>query len=242
MKKLGVIGGLGPMATAVFMKMVVEMTQARTDQEHIAMTIYNCPQIPDRTGYILGLTKEDPLPEMVRLGRRLAQDGAELIAVPCVTAGYFYARLAEQVDVPVIDIVREVRDCLKERGVACAGLMATSGTIEGGLFQEALAPVCRLVLPDDQDQGELMHLIYDEVKANRPVEMGRFRQVAAHLREAGAQVILLGCTELSVVAENVGLGDEYLDLMRLMAKCAVKRCGRLKPEYEDWPVLPKTVS
>lgn len=226
------------MATALFMKMTVEMTDAKTDQEHIEMVIYNCPQIPDRTGYILGKTSEDPVPELVRIGRRLTADGAELIAIPCVTASCFYEKLAREIEVPIIDIVREVRGCLSERGIRCVGLMATSGTITSGLFQDALSSVCRLVLPDTSDQGELMHVIYDNVKANKPVETAGFYKVAEHLRDAGAEVILLGCTELSVVSETCGLGGEYIDLLRLMAKCAVRRCGRLKQEYEGWPFVP----
>ena len=226
------------MATALFMKMAVEMTDAKTDQEHIEMIIYNCPQIPDRTGYILGKTLEDPVPEIVRIGRRLAAEGVGLIAIPCVTAGCFYERLAGEIEVPIIDIVREVRDCLSERKLQCAGLMATSGTIASGLFQKALSSMCRLVLPDPSDQKELMHVIYDNVKANKPVETARFYKVAEHLRDAGAEVILLGCTELSVVSEICGLGGEYIDLLRLMAKCAVCRCGRLKQEYESWPFVP----
>ena len=68
MKKLGVIGGLGPMATALFMRMVIEMTQAEIDQEHIEMVIYNCPQIPDRTSFILGNSSKDPTHEMIEIG------------------------------------------------------------------------------------------------------------------------------------------------------------------------------
>ena len=234
MKKLGVIGGLGPMATALFMKMVIEMTDAESDQDHIEMIIYNCPQIPDRTSYILGRTMQSPAPEMIRIGQKLTMDGAELIAVPCVTASYFYEELAAGISVPVINILREVCGCLKRRNIQCVGLMATSGTIAGGVFQKALAEAgYDLILPDSGVQEDIMHIIYENVKANRPVELNRFDRAAQRLKDAGAEIIILGCTELSVVRENCNLGPGYLDVMRLMAKSAVERCGRLRKEYME---------
>lgn len=234
MKKLGVIGGLGPMATALFMKMIIEMTDAESDQDHIEMIIYNCPQIPDRTGYILGKTTLSPVPEMIRIGRKLAIEGVELIAVPCVTASYFYEELATGIRVPVIDILREVCNCLKKRNIRCVGLMATSGTIAGGVFRKTLAESgFDLILPDAEAQEDIMHIIYENVKANRSVEMDRFDRAAQQLKDAGAETIILGCTELSVVRENCSLGPEYLDVMRLMAKSAVERCGRLRKEYVE---------
>lgn len=222
------------MATALFIKMMVEMTDAQSDQEHIEMTIYNCPRIPDRTNYILGKSDQDPAPMIISLGRKLVEDGAGLIAIPCITANYFYKELTAQIQVPIIDIIREVRIYLEERNIRRAGLMATSGTIASRLFQEAFASSgCELVIPEAEDQGAVMHVIYENVKANRPVELQRFNRAADHLRDAGAQVILLGCTELSVVSETCEIGKGYLDVMRLMAKCAVERCGRLKEEYAE---------
>lgn len=222
------------MATALFMKMVVEMTEAQNDQEHIEMIIYNWPRIPDRTGYILGKSAESPAPAMIEVGRRLVEQGAELIAVPCVTAGYFYEELAEGIQAPVINIINEVGSCLARHGIRRAGLLATSGTVSGGLFQDALAAAgCSLILPGEKDQSDLMHVIYENVKANRPVERHLFDRVAGHMRDDGAQVILLGCTELSVVRESCDIGSGYLDVMRLLAKCAVEQCGRLKAEYAE---------
>lgn len=233
MEKLGVIGGLGPMATALFMKMVIEMTDAQSDQEHIEMVVYNCPQIPDRTAYILGRSPLNPVPQIIELGRKLVREGVGVIAVPCITANYFYREMAEGIQAPVIDIINETCAYLKKAGVRRAGLMATSGTIASGLFQKALAPVCDLILPDEKGQGDVMHLIYENVKANRPVEMDRFNRVSGRLRDDGAEVILLGCTELSVIMEDHAVGAGYLDVMRLMARCVVMRCGKLRKEYVD---------
>ena len=83
---LGVIGGLGPIATAHFMELIIRMPEADTDQEHLDMIIYNRPSIPDRTGYILDSTSPNPLPDMIRVGNALARQGAKRSAIPCMTA------------------------------------------------------------------------------------------------------------------------------------------------------------
>lgn len=235
MKRLGIIGGLGPMATALFMKMIVEMTEAGSDQEHIESIVYNWPKIPDRTSYILGKSRENPAVEMLKAGRKLVSEGVDWIAIPCVTANYFYRELSEGLKpARVIPVIEETGKYLKERGITHTGLLATSGTVESGLFQEILGKYgCEVILPSPGGQENVMHVIYNNVKANRAVERERFFSASDEVRAAGAEVILLGCTELSAVSLQCPLGAGYLDVMRLLAKCAVEHCGRLRGEYEE---------
>ena len=90
MKTLGIIGGLGPMATAYFMELVTGMTDVDCDQKHIPIVLQSIPQTPDRTSYILDHIQKNPLPQMVEAGKRLKEAGAAYLAIPCVTAHYFY--------------------------------------------------------------------------------------------------------------------------------------------------------
>lgn len=234
MKKLGVIGGLGPMATAFFMQMVIEMTDARTDQEHIEMLIHNCPWIPDRTSYILGRSSENPCIPMAEIGKKLAADGAELIAIPCITANYFFDELAKQIGVPVIHSIRESVSYLRARGVKTVGVMATDGTIQSGLFDAALHEAgIGGIIPSPEMQRYVMDLIYEDVKAGRPIEMDKFHAVSEELKNNGAEVILLGCTELSMIRRDEQIGAGYLDVMQVLAKCSVELCGKLKQEYKE---------
>ncbi|MGN0141317.1 MAG: aspartate/glutamate racemase family protein [Roseburia sp.] len=234
MKKLGVIGGLGPMATAFFMQMVIEMTDARTDQEHIEMLIHNCPWIPDRTSYILGRSSENPCIPMAEIGKKLAADGAELIAIPCITANYFFDELTKQIGVPVIHSIRESVSYLRARGVKTVGVMATDGTIQSGLFDAALHEAgIRGIIPSPEMQRYVMDLIYEDVKAGRPIEMDKFHAVSEELKNNGAEVILLGCTELSMIRRDEQIGAGYLDVMQVLAKCSVELCGKLKQEYKE---------
>ncbi len=234
MKRLGVIGGLGPLATAYFFELVVRMTQAVSDQEHVEMIILNYPSVPDRTSYIVGNTKESPLPAMIAMGQQLAKLGAEHIAIPCITAHYFHKELAGAIQVPIIHIVEETAKHLSYYGIRKAGIMATDGTVNAGLFQrELLKWGIEGILPDKEHQSYVMDLIYQDVKAGRPVEMDKFDRVSRYLKEGGAECIILGCTELSLIKREGYLGAGYLDAMEVLARKSVllsEAC--LKGEYQ----------
>lgn len=233
-KILGVIGGLGPIATAHFMELVINMTDADTDQQHLPMMVYNMPFIPDRTAYILDNTKENPLPQILRIGKTLQTQGVTCIAVPCVTAHYFMDELENGVTVPLINGVRETVAHLKENGIQKVGIMATDGTIQSGIFhreleKQGLTPIA----PGTGAQADVMHLIFNNVKAGKPVEMARFLSAAEDLRAQGAQAIILGCTELSLIKRDQNIGPGFIDAMEVLARQSVLACDKpLKKEYD----------
>lgn len=233
-KTLGVIGGLGPMATAYFMQLVIEMTDAARDQEHFPMIVYSMPQIPDRTKFLLGESKESPLEPIQQCGRNLHRDGAEVLAIPCITAHAMHEKIQEGIDVPVIHAIKECVNYLKQRGIERVGLEATDGTVKTRVFQKELeAAGIEVVLPSKDGQAKVMDIIYGNVKAGKPVDMKAFAEVEKELLEAGAQVIILGCTELSMVKRDYPLRDIYLDALEVLARAAVLYCGQLRPDKEE---------
>ncbi|MBQ7359113.1 MAG: aspartate/glutamate racemase family protein [Lachnospiraceae bacterium] len=230
-KTLGVIGGLGPMATAYFMQLVIEMTEAENDQQHFPMIVYSMPQIPDRTKYLLGVSEESPIEPIIQCGRSLHRDGADVIAIPCITAHAMHEQIQEGIELPVIHAIWECVSYLKERKIKRVGLEATDGTVQTAVFQRALeAAGIDVVLPGKEGQAKVMDIIYGNVKAGVPVNMEAFSQVEEELREAGAQVIILGCTELSMVKRDYPLPDIYLDALEVLARAAVLRCGTLRAD------------
>lgn len=234
MNRLGIIGGLGPMATAYFMELVTKMTKADTDQEHIDMIIYSRPSTPDRTRYILGESSESPLPAMIEVGKALTAQQATTIAIPCITAHYFHDELEEAIRVPIIHGIAETVQYLSDRGITKAGIMATDGTVRTGLFTRELQKKnMTAVYPGERGQSFVMDLIYRDVKAGKPADMDKFREVADELHRKGAEVILLGCTELSVIKRDYPLDPGFLDVMEVLAKCSVEACGVLKEEYRE---------
>lgn len=234
-KLLGVIGGLGPMATAYFMELVTDMTDAATDQEHLQMLIYSAPSIPDRTRYILDNTSENPLPEMLRIGNVLAQQGAKRIAIPCVTAHYFFEELESGIPVPVINGVRETAQHLKNHGITKVGIMATDGTVKSRVFHRELEKQgIEAVVPSQDRQADVMSLIFDDIKAGKPVDMAKFANIAEELRSNGAQAIILGCTELSLIKRDHAIGPGFLDAMEILAQQAILQCGKpLKEQFRS---------
>lgn len=234
-KILGVIGGLGPGATTHFMELIIRMTDAATDQEHMDMIIYNYPSIPDRTGYILDNTNPSPLEPMIDIGNRLASQGADFLAIPCMTAHYFYDALQASVPVPIINCISETARCLKESGVERVGIMATDGTIRTGLFSQALESFgIRPITPSAQRQNDVMSLIYDNIKASLPVDMEKFYRIRQELFDSGAQAIILGCTELSLIKRDYDVGPNFINPMEVLAHQAVLRSGvKMKEQYRN---------
>ena len=166
---LGIIGGLGPMATAHFLELTVQMTLAGSDQEHLEAIIFDRPSTPDRTAYILDRRRPSPLPQLQQSARQLEALGATCLAIPCITAHYFLPSLTQSVSIPVVNALEQTARLLQKRGVHTAGILGTSGTIQSGLLQDVLgASHIRCVVPDDARQQGIMSVIYDEVKAGRP--------------------------------------------------------------------------
>lgn len=239
-KILGVIGGLGPLASAYFMRLVTEMTDAKIDQDHIEILMHSMPQIPDRTGFILGESQASPLPQMLEAGRGLVKGGAEVIAIPCITAHFFQKTLENELGVIVLNAIEESCKTVKAAGIKKVGIMATDGTVKSGLFQKVFEKQgVECVVPGTEGQQNVMHIIYNNVKAGIPIEKNLFLGVTRELFDKGAECVLLGCTELSImkrdnpelfISENTGF--RFLDVLEVLAGKSVQMCGRLNAKYE----------
>ena len=124
---------------------------------------------------------------------------------------------------------------LQAAGISRVGLMATDGTVQSGIFQRQVeAQGMELVLPDAEGQSAVMALIYDQVKAGKQPDPALFASVKEQLRQKGAQVVVLGCTELSLLKKKFPLGDGILDALEVLAQESVLVCGKqVKPEYQQ---------
>lgn len=233
-KLLGVLGGLGPMATAYYLELMITMTDAATDQEHPSMIIMNTPGIPDRTAFILGKSHDSPIEPMVNLGRQLKDLGCTVLATPCITAHYFHDTLQKGIGLPLIHGIRCTAELLKREGIRRVGLMATDGTVQSRTFQQQLGALgMDTILPSPEGQKAVMSLIYDQIKAGLPADMAMFHRVRDELRDKGAQVVVLGCTELSLLKKEQALGSGILDALEVLARESVLACGKqVKPEYQ----------
>jgi aspartate racemase len=230
---VGILGGVGPMATAYFMQRVIAMTDADRDQDHVDMLVWNHASIPDRTAYLLGDSDENPGPVMAEDARALERAGARFIAVPCNTARAFHDEVAAAVDIPVIDIVEETVTAARAAvpGLTTLGILGTDGTLRSEAYHRAAEAVgLTPVVPDDDVQKDVMSMIYDGVKAGMPVERDRFDAAVEHLRAKGAEAVVLGCTELSILRTDLRVTDtDVVDsLDALAARTILLAGGRLR--------------
>ena len=227
---VGIIGGVGPMATVYFYELVLSMTQAERDQDHVNMVILNHASIPDRTAYICGRSADSPLPYMVADAKNLEDIGAQFIVIPCNTAHYFFDEVAASVSIPVLNIVKETVAEAKRRvpGLDRLGILATDGTIITKTYELAARELgIQCVTPDDEVQKGVMSLIYDDVKAGKRADEKKLRGFIEHLRLKGCRCIVLGCTELSVAKKECGIEDgDVLDSLEVLALRTIERCGR----------------
>ena len=232
--KLGVIGGLGPLASAYYYELLTKMSLVEKDQDHLEVIIHSCPQIPDRTKYILNHKEDNPVHEMIKIAKELEQLKVDFIAIPCITAHYFHHDLEKSTHVPIIHLIEEICDYLEKYHIDSVGIMATDGTIQSQLFQDALKTRgIQVVVPSHEGQEDVMHIIYQNVKLNSPIEKERFDKVSRELKSQGAQLIILGCTELSMVKREFDLDESYLDAMELLAAIALHKCQMtIREEYQ----------
>ena len=216
------------MATADLYRKIIEHTRADRDSEHIRVYIDGNAAIPDRTAAILH-GGEDPVPEMLSALRHLEACGADCIIMPCNTAHYFLPRLREQTALPILDMQRITAAVCRERFPGkTAAILATDGTVQSGLYDRALdAEGVRWIHPGESEQKSLMHLIYGVVKASRPMEpeKERWDAILDTLRGQGADLFILGCTELPVLAGVLPSEGPFLDPTDELAKAAIRFCG-----------------
>lgn len=225
---IGIIGGMGPMASQLFYKMVTEHTAAERDQDHINLILLSDASMPDRTAAILSGQNDGPYEQLLSDARMLEQCGCTAIAITCNTAHFFADMIADKIGVPILHMIRETAATLAGRcpgGVI--GVMATDGTVQTGLYQKALTERGLTPWTPPADiQKEVMHQIYDRVKKGLPWDQESWGRIEAAYRQAGCAAVVLACTELSVIKADEGLEDWYVDPMETLARKVIETAGK----------------
>lgn len=225
-KTIGILGGMGPLATADLFQKITLHTAAACDQEHPRVCIDSNTDIADRTAALLR-GGADPVGEMVKSARRLESIGADFLIMPCNTAHNFYDAVAQSVSIPVLHMISLTRDALKARGVRCAGLLATDGTVQTGIYQRTFeGSGIELLVPEGEAQSAVMDIIYNGVKAGDLThDASAFRRTCEALLARGAEVLILGCTELPPAFDLYHLDYPNIDPTLELALAAIRAAG-----------------
>lgn len=223
----GILGGMGPEATVDLMQRVIALTPAGDDCDHIRMLVDCDPSVPSRVKAIIEGTGPSPAPALVRMARALADHGADFLAMPCNTAHHYYAEIAAAVEIPMVNMLsnaarRVQADC---PNATCVGVLGSRAIRITSLYDphfEALGQ--RVLYPDEALQQRLMALIAD-VKAGRHDPCATaLKDTARALTDAGADCLLIACTELSVVSATLGEAPRpVFDAADLLAREVVAR-------------------
>lgn len=233
---LGVIGGMGPLASSHFYSLLIDKTPAGRDQDHIDLILLSHASMPDRTEAIEAGDDSHEAAELRRLlladAQFLSRAGCRAYVLVCNTAHYFVHAFEDEVDIPFISMVREAAAEAAERfpGGRIA-VLGTEGTLAAGIYREALRiKGAEGGVLDPQGQAACTRLIYDCVKAGKPPEPEALKTLRDELRSGGFDAAVLACTELSVLSEKgcfsesggASLGIPYVDAMEVLARRAIE--------------------
>ncbi|MBI9013665.1 MAG: amino acid racemase [Clostridiales bacterium] len=210
MKTVGILGGMGSMATVDLFSKIIKHTQVTCDQDHLHIIIDNYAEIPDRTHYILH-KEHNPLYKMIEAAKRLESAGADILLMPCNTAHFFYEDLEKEIGIPIIHMMRETKKAVE----GSLMLFATEGTYAADLYKGVL-------YPDKEIQTKITELIYDykqHGKINDKTKASILKQIT-HV-----DGIILGCTELPLIFNQEDTCIPLIDPTEILARKAVKSAG-----------------
>ena len=230
-KTIGILGGMGPEATAYFFNLIIKSTDAAKDQEHIPILIWNNPKIPPRTEAIL-YGGPSPLPLLVEGVKILEKGGAGLIVMPCITAHYFARQIARRAKVPFVNLLDESLRFAKKRipGMKKAGLVASSGTVKSRLFHKTFEKNgIEIMTPEPNEQRKVTDAIFGNSGIKAGFTTGRPRttvvRIARRLIERGAEAVIAGCTEVPLVLKENDISVPLIEPMKIGALTCIKRAG-----------------
>jgi aspartate racemase len=225
-KIIGIIGGMGPEATADFYSKIIKATKVTKDQEHFRVIIDSNPKIPDRTLAIIG-EGESPLSEMIETAKNLELAKVEVACIPCITAHYFIDEIRKEVNYEILNALEVLNEYIKSnyKHVKKIGVLSTTGTMKAGMFNKYF-PEYEIIYPNIKDQEDkVMEAIYGEngIKCGNygmePISLLVY--AADGLISQGADLIVSGCTEISIVLKPEHIIKPLIDTMEVLANKVV---------------------
>ena len=249
-KMIGVVGGLGPYAGLDLVRKIFDETQANTDQEHLPVLLLSASgDVADRTEFLLGRADTNPAHALCRIVRQLESAGADVVGMPCNTAhappilDVLLSELRKADSRAVfVHMIDEVKAFLREHHpeLRKVGLLCTTGTCASGIYDALVKGQGSETIRLDETFQQLVHsAMYDPasgIKAQAGPVSDKARQRlldgVEHLRQKGAEAVVLGCTEIPLAVTEKTIGDlTVIDPTRVLARALIREAapGKLKP-------------
>ncbi len=228
MKTVGILGGMGPLATSDLFNKIITLTDAKNDNDHLHIILDNYPAIPDRTKYILG-DGENPLKYMVEAALKLEIMGANFIIMPCNTAHYFYEDISTYIRIPFLNIIEETAKEIKLNNPKTKNvcLLATQGTYKTGIYDNTFKKYgLEIFKPDKIIQDIVTDIIYSIKKGDTRLQKINIAPLISYLESINSGDIILGCTELPVAFSILGISKGCIDPTKILAKSAIRFAGK----------------
>lgn len=216
-KIIGILGGMGPEASAFYYTQLVKRTHVNKDQDHFHVIIEANPKIPDRTKSILGLG-ESPLPELIKSIERLNLMHVDQAFITCITSHHYFLELTKHCEFELINALECLNTQLHQDGIKRVGLLATSGTIKTQLFNHYLKDI-EVIVPSEMIQTDyVMDAIYNPASGIKgghvdDYPISQLIYAGESLITNGAEVLIGGCTEISMVLKKEMFRVELYDPM-----------------------------
>lgn len=207
-----ILGGMGTMATESFVRQLNKRTPTHADQDYLNYILYNHATVPDRTAYILDRTKPNPVPVLQEDIRQQNILQPSFIVLTCNTAHYFFEELQKETKIPLLHMPKEaVKQIKADQVTGKVAFLGTEGSVKAGVYErELINQGIDYLIPDKNLQAKINHLIYHDIKENDYINMDLFFEILADTKTLGCEAVILGCTELSLVAEYITQEHDYI--------------------------------
>jgi len=219
-KTIGIIGGMGPLATVKLFEKIVLLTNAETDQEHLHILVDNNTSIPDRTDFILGKTSTNPIEQLILSAKKLESMGADFLIMPCNTAHYFFNDLVKAVTIPVVNMIEETAKyiCETYENINTVGLLSTEATANKQLYENIFNNYgLNIIKPSIESQNNITELIYSIKSGIEYKYISKVYSVMKEIENKGTDLFILGCTELPIAVDLYKIEGTFIDTLEILA-------------------------
>lgn len=221
LRRVGILGGMGPEATLLLMQRLLAAIQAKDDADHIPLIVDQNPQVPSRIAYLIEGTGPDPTPVLTGMAKRLEGAGAEALAMPCNTAHHFAPAICAATSLPLLNMVTATVAHIKTTGETRIGLLGSPALRKIGLYDTALAAIgATPIYPEDE--AALLTAIR-KIKSGGATHDTRqaLTRLSEDLLQKGAKLQLVACTEFSLIADAIAEAADCVDALDLLAQAII---------------------